>query len=125
MACGAPGGRRSRAGRTEKLPVGKSRKVTRSKPVAWSAWAPLAGLPVLRQPFGEPPLGFLCTATKQIVQIKQMLALLAERHGAEICRASVLQTPLDPSADNGVCKTDALQSIHRLPTWPELAEIPE
>ena len=39
-------------------------------------------LRILRQPFGETLLGFLCSATKQIVQIKQMCALLAERHGA-------------------------------------------
>lgn len=60
------------------------------------------GLRILRQPFGETLLGFLCSATKQIVQIKQMVALLAERHGA-------------PPAGS-----------HRpLPTWPQLAAIPE
>ena len=61
------------------------------------------GLTILRQPFGETLLGFLCSATKQIVQIKQMIALLAERHGAPI-----------PSS-----------SIRRLPTWTELAAVPE
>jgi len=60
------------------------------------------GLRILRQPFGETLLGFLCSATKQIVQIKQMMALLAQRHGAEI-----------------------VQGIHRLPTWPELALLTE
>lgn len=60
------------------------------------------GLRLLRQPFGETLLGFLCSATKQIVQIKQMMALLAERHGAPLA--------------NGV---------RRLPTWPELAAVPE
>lgn len=60
------------------------------------------GLRILRQPFGETLLGFLCSATKQIVQIKQMLALLAERHGAGIA-----------------------SDFRRLPTWPELAQIPE
>ena len=64
--------------------------------------AEFRGLQILRQPFGETLLGFLCSATKQIVQIKQMLALLAERHGAEI-------TP----------------GHRRLPTWPELAAVPE
>lgn len=64
--------------------------------------AAFPGLRILRQPFGETLLGFLCSATKQIVQIKQMVALLAENHGAEI-------TP----------------GCHRLPTWPELAPIPE
>lgn len=60
------------------------------------------GLRLLRQPFGETLLGFLCSATKQIVQIKQMLALLAERHGAVL-----------------------MPGHHRLPTWAELAAIPE
>lgn len=60
------------------------------------------GLRLLRQPFGETLLGFLCSATKQIAQIKQMLALLAERHGAVL-----------------------MPGHHRLPTWAELAAIPE
>jgi N-glycosylase/DNA lyase len=60
------------------------------------------GLRILRQPFGETLLGFLCSATKQIVQIKQMLALLAERHGREI-----------------------VPGVRALPSWPELAAIPE
>lgn len=64
------------------------------------------GLRILRQPFGETLLGFLCSATKQIVQIKQMLTLLAQRHGAALGHAD-------------------LHAIHRLPTWPELARIPE
>lgn len=61
------------------------------------------GLRILRQPFGETLLGFLCSATKQIVQIKQMIALLAERHGTAI----------------------ATTRVRRLPTWNELAQIPE
>lgn len=75
----------------------------------WRSDAHLAGclqafpnLRVLRQPFGETLLSFLCSATKQIVQIRQMVALLAERHGREIA-----------------------PGFHRLPTWAELAEIPE
>ena len=56
----------------------------------------------LRQPFGETLLAFLCSATKQIVQIKQMLALVAERHGALIA-----------------------PGVHRLPTWAELATLSE
>ena len=64
--------------------------------------ASFPGLRILRQPFGETLLGFLCSATKQIVQIKQMTALLAERHGAQIA-----------------------PGFHRLPTWPELAKVPE
>ncbi len=62
------------------------------------------GLRILRQPFGETLLGFLCSATKQIVQIKQMIALLAERHGTRISPALPLK---------------------RLPTWPEIATLPE
>jgi N-glycosylase/DNA lyase len=65
--------------------------------------AAFPGLTILRQPFGETLLGFLCSATKQIVQIKQMVALLAERHGAPINAGS----------------------INRLPTWAELAKVPE
>jgi N-glycosylase/DNA lyase len=71
------------------------------------------GLRILRQPFGETLLGFLCSATKQIVQIKQMLALLATRHGAPLLAGrSTLNPPLSTP-------------LHRLPTWPELAAIPE
>ncbi|HEY4301734.1 MAG TPA: DNA glycosylase [Candidatus Didemnitutus sp.] len=59
-------------------------------------------LRILRQPFGETLLGFLCSATKQIVQIKQMIVLLATRLGAPIS-----------------------SGFHRLPTWPELARVSE
>lgn len=65
------------------------------------------GLRILRQPFGETLLGFLCSATKQIVQIKQMCGLLAERHGMKL-----------------VERVEG-NAFHRLPTWDELAEIPE
>lgn len=61
-------------------------------------------LRILRQPFGETLLGFLCSATKQIVQIKQMIASLAARHGE----------PLSPGLP-----------FNRLPTWSELATVPE
>ena len=74
----------------------------RSDPHLAACLAAFPGLRILRQPFGETLLGFLCSATKQIIQIKQMMALLAERHGAEI-----------------------LPGVHRLPTWPELAAVPE
>ena len=63
------------------------------------------GLRILRQPLGEALLGFICSATKQIPQIKQMLALLAERHGAEI--------------------SPALRGFRRLPTWGELGALSE
>jgi N-glycosylase/DNA lyase len=64
-----------------------------------------AGLRLLRQPFGETLLGFLCSATKQIVQIKQMMGLLATRHGS----------PTLPDSTR----------FFRLPTWTELAAVPE
>ena len=73
--------------------------------------AAFPGLRILRQPFGETLLGFLCSATKQIPQIKQMLALLARRHGTSL---------LQPKTQNSEPKTP-----HALPTWPQLAQIPE
>jgi len=93
------------------------------------------GLTILRQPFGETLLGFLCSATKQIVQIKQMVALLAARHGSPILPS----TPPAPRASrpSDIChvirdkkpeligsKID-ISSINRLPTWAELAVISE
>lgn len=42
------------------------------------------GLRILRQPFGETLLCFLCSATKQIVQIKQMCENLARAFGHEV-----------------------------------------
>jgi N-glycosylase/DNA lyase len=62
------------------------------------------GLRLLRQPFGETLLGFLCSATKQIVQIKQMLELLAARLGRPIAAGA---------------------PRNRLPTWEELAKVTE
>ena len=56
----------------------------RSDPHLAACLSAFPGLRILRQPFGETLLGFLCSATKQIVQIKQMVALLAERHGRPI-----------------------------------------
>ena len=76
-----------------------------------SCLAAFPGLRILRQPFGETLLCFLCSATKQIVQIKQMTALLAQRHGAPIC---------DVQTEGG-----EWLPIHRLPTWSELAAVPE
>jgi N-glycosylase/DNA lyase len=81
----------------------------RSDPHLARCLAAFPGLRILRQPFGETLLGFLCSATKQIVQIKQMIALLAARHGA----------PLIPVGTSG------MSTAFRLPTWPEIARIPE
>lgn len=74
----------------------------RSDPHLARCLAAFPGLSILRQPFGETLLGFLCSATKQIVQIKQMIALLAERHGSAIA-----------------------PGVNRLPTWNELAALSE
>lgn len=60
------------------------------------------GLRILRQPLAETLLCFLCSATKQIAQIRQMTDLLALRHGREI-----------------------VPGVHRLPTWSELALVDE
>jgi N-glycosylase/DNA lyase len=60
------------------------------------------GLRLLRQPFGETLLSFLCSATKQIVQIKQMAEALAVRLGTEIA-----------------------PGFRRLPSWVELAAADE
>ncbi len=60
------------------------------------------GLRLLRQPLGETLLCFLCSATKQIPQIRQMVERLAQRHGREI-----------------------VPGFHRLPTWAELADVSE
>jgi N-glycosylase/DNA lyase len=59
-------------------------------------------LRILRQPFGETLLAFLCSATKQIVQIKQMCENLATRLGREI-----------------------VPGFHALPDWATVAETSE
>ena len=91
----------------------------RSDPHLAQCIAVFPGLRILRQPFGDTLLGFLCSATKQIVQIKQMCALLAERHGSVLGRAGprrVLEPRrLGPPSGR----------YHRLPTWSQLADIPE
>ena len=69
-------------------------------------------LRILHQPFGETLLAFLCSATKQIVQIKQMLALLAEHHGSPL--------PFSVSAFQPFSF-----SKNALPSWAQLAKIPE
>lgn len=78
----------------------------RSDPHLAACLAAFPGLRLLRQPFGETLLGFICSATKQIVQIKQMLALLASRLG-----------PPHPASPD--------PSFHLLPSWPALAFVSE
>lgn len=60
------------------------------------------GLGILRQPLGEVLLGFLCSATKRIPQIKQMVGRLAARFGQPLHR-----------------------EVRALPDWPALASIAE
>lgn len=80
----------------------------RSDPHLAKAIDAFPNLRILRQPFGETLLAFLCSATKQIVQIKQMLALLAERHGSPV-ESNLI----------GYFQGTAL------PTWEQLATISE
>jgi len=81
----------------------------RSDPHLRAAMAAFPGLRILRQPLGETLLAFLCSATKQIVQIKQMLALLAKHHGTPAKCHTLYDTSRGP----------------RLPTWEQLAQVPE
>jgi N-glycosylase/DNA lyase len=91
----------------------------RSDPHLAACLAAFPGLSILRQPFGETLLGFVCSATKQIVQIKQMLALLAARHGQPLHPPGAT-----PAPDSALCHSDSVIRIsHRLPTWPELAGV--
>ncbi|OHE83179.1 MAG: DNA-binding protein [Verrucomicrobia bacterium RIFCSPLOWO2_12_FULL_64_8] len=84
------------------------------------------GLRLLRQPLAETLLCFLCSATKQIVQIKQMTAELARCHGRRICPAgSPSFTEAAKRGPDPAMAASNESAIHRLPTWPELAEISE
>ena len=85
--------------------------------------AAFPGLRILRQPFGETLLGFLCSATKQIVQIKQMMALIATRHGAVIYPENA--TDAKQVQENNVTPQQSAPPWHRLPTWAEIAAVPE
>ena len=91
----------------------------RSDPHIDVAMKAFPGLRILRQPFGETLLGFLCSATKQIVQIKQMLALLADRHGTPLPSTSPLNAPPD------VCHITRDKPRRALPTWGQLAALTE
>ncbi|MGC9450533.1 MAG: DNA glycosylase [Oceanipulchritudo sp.] len=61
------------------------------------------GISLLRQPPGETLVAFICSSNKRIPQIRAMLRQLSEHFGKPI--------PGTP--------------YHRLPTWPELAAVPE
>ncbi len=56
----------------------------RSDPFLAGAMARFPGLRILRQSPDEALLGFLCSSNKQIVQIRRMVAALAEQLGPEI-----------------------------------------
>lgn len=74
----------------------------RSDPVLSVAIRSCPRLFLLRQDFGEVLLGFICSSTKQIVQIKQICEKLAAAFGDEIA-----------------------PGIHTLPTWEQLARVTE
>lgn len=74
----------------------------RSDPALLTALNAWPGLRILRQPLGETLFAFLCSSTKQIVQIKQMCAAVAERFGEPI-----------------------FADYKSLPTWERLAEARE
>lgn len=74
----------------------------RSDPVLKNAMADWPGLRILRQPFGETVLCFLCSSMKQIVHIKQIAETLAERFGREIA-----------------------PGFHALPDWKKLHRVSE
>ncbi|MGF1484947.1 MAG: DNA-3-methyladenine glycosylase family protein [Opitutales bacterium] len=82
---------------------------------AWAHSLPLAGdenlrravegwpdLRILRQPLGETLFAFLCSSTKQIVQIKQICEEVAAAFGPEIAAG-----------------------VHALPDWSALAHVSE
>lgn len=71
----------------------------RSDPFLAAAMARFPGLRILRQSPDEALLAFLCSSNKQIVQIRRMVAALAERLGPEIA-----------------------PGFHALPDWATLAQ---
>ncbi len=74
----------------------------RSDPVLAKAVRQWPGLRILRQDPAEALLGFLCSSTKQIVQIKEILRLFARHFGKHLHGAT-----------------------HALPSWETLAAVPE
>ncbi len=60
------------------------------------------GLRLLRQPFGETLLAFMCSSAKRIPHIAQMCEKMAERFGEPVA-----------------------EGVNALPMWPRLAEIAE
>jgi N-glycosylase/DNA lyase len=78
------------------------------------------GLRLLRQPLGETLLCFMCSATKQIPQIKQMSDALARDLG------SPLPLPRGFGAAQAPAGTVVFrQTLHALPTWEQVAAASE
>lgn len=96
----------------------------RSDPHLARCLAAFPGLTILRQPFGETLLCFLCSATKQIVQIKQMVALLADRHGSPFSTFSSRPARCltgDKSGAGGGSGIGPAMPGRQLPSWERLA----
>ncbi|MCF7687414.1 MAG: DNA-binding protein [Cephaloticoccus sp.] len=97
----------------------------RSDPHLATCLATFPGLRIPRQPFGETLLCFLCSATKQIVQIKEMVALLAANHGEKICRTGSPALSVSNEPTHRRTGEPPVPTIHTLPTWEKIAGIPE
>lgn len=74
----------------------------RSDPILSQAINAFPHLRILRQPLSETLLGFLCSSSKQITQIKEILSLSAKKYGQAIS-----------------------SNQYALPTWEQLARISE
>ena len=69
------------------------------------------GLRLLRQEAWECLVSFICSSTKQIVQIQQIIALLSERFGEPIPRAGDFQSP--PTSVGPTCRTASVSVSKR------------
>lgn len=85
----------------------------RSDPHLARCIAATPGLRLLKQPFGETLLCFLCSSTKQIPQIKLMADAMAALAGDPIAAR------LPPGA------APAALTLRTLPSWERLASVPE
>lgn len=74
----------------------------RSDPILAAAISTFPGLRILRQDLREALIGFICSSSKRIAQIKQAVGLIAAQFGPEIA-----------------------PGLHALPSWSELAAVSE
>lgn len=74
----------------------------RSDPILKKSMAAFPHLRILRQPLEDTLFGFLCSSTKQITQIKEIIYLASKQHGQEIA-----------------------PGYYSVPTWEQLASISE